>query len=263
MRRSGGGARPTSPAAWRSRHGHRRTLPSRRGIDGAQRHRPDRPRYGCGTPRVFHGKPTSAVGFCAGAVLWALASLQLSEFSPMRMVLGAGVVAVYRGADRKRELVGAPQGLHDPGWPAIAIPMPWPRADAADHRRRCRAPGATPLATPDRRLHHRARALRRRYRVHHLPDGVRAHREGAQDSGRDRSAHRAVQPARFFRTVWAHDRAREAGVGRRSRLLLFDIDHFKSVNDRLVIRPVTILKLFANVLLHALRDRRYCRPDRR
>ena len=192
--------------------------------------------------RVFHGNPTSADGVSAGAVLWALASLQLSEFSPLRMVLGAGVVAVY-AVLTANELWSERRKAYKTRWPAIGVipalhglvlMLPIIVGDVVRPAGHALGNAWIAAFTIELVLY----AVGTVFIICLMVS--EAHREGAQDSGRDRSAHRAVQPARFFRTVRAHgDRsARLALVGRSRCCCSTSITSSRSTTAS-VIRPVT------------------------
>ena len=73
--------------------------------------------------RVFHGKRSSRIGFCGGAVLFALGGLQLGEGSPLRLLLGAGIVAAYAVLTAD-ELWSDRRKAYKSRWPAIAVPRP-------------------------------------------------------------------------------------------------------------------------------------------
>jgi diguanylate cyclase (GGDEF)-like protein len=203
---------------------------------------------------VFHGKPTRAVGFCAGAVLWALASLQFSEFSPLRMLLGAGIVATY-AVLTANELWSERRKTYKNRWPAIAIPvlhglvlmLPIIVGDVV--RPAGRALGTAWIAafTIELVLY----AVGTVFIIFLMVSDrtVKAHKTAASIDPLTGLFNR-----RGFSELCGRMIEREAGVGRPVSVLLFDLDQFKSVNDRFG-HPAgdEILKLFANVLLHALR----------
>src|SRR5437588_3857104 len=72
--------------------------------------------------RVFHGRRTSPIAYCGGALLWALAGLPLGEGSSLRMLLGAAIVAAY-AVLTANELWSERRKTYGSRWPAIAIPM--------------------------------------------------------------------------------------------------------------------------------------------
>ena len=79
-----------------------------------------------------------------------------------------------------------------------------------------------------------------------------------QGGGVDRSADRNVQPPRLSEAT-ARMIEREANAGRPVTVMIFDIDHFKSINDRFG-HPAgdEMLKLFATIVTNSLRISDLC-----
>ena len=161
--------------------------------------------------RVFHGRKSNWPGIVLGALAWVAAiTTLLPQDAALRMTIGAGIVAVY-AALTANELWSERRRKLQQRWPAVAVPVlhgfvlmlpillgDFLRVDDEDF-------GDQHLG---HRLCHRARALRRRHRLHHLHAGVGAHCERPQDGGLDRSFDRNVQPPRICGGDLAHDRAR-------------------------------------------------------
>src|SRR5207244_7592788 len=72
--------------------------------------------------RVFHGKRTSAVAFCAGAALWALASAPFVDSLSLQLFLGAAIVAAY-AVLTANELWSERRKAYKSRWPAVAVPV--------------------------------------------------------------------------------------------------------------------------------------------
>jgi diguanylate cyclase (GGDEF)-like protein len=204
--------------------------------------------------RVFHGKRTSAIGICGGAVLFALASLQLAEGSPLRLYLGAGIVAAY-AALTASELWWERRKVYQSRWPMIAIPvlhglvlmLPIIVGDFLRPEGRALGPSWIAAFTIELALY----AVGTVFIIFLIVSerAVTAHKAAA-----------AVDPLtslfnrRGFSDLSGRMIEREAGLGRPISVLIFDLDHFKSVNDRFGHQAGDeILKLFARILVHTLR----------
>jgi diguanylate cyclase (GGDEF)-like protein len=204
--------------------------------------------------RVFHGKRTSSIGFCAGAVLWALTSLQLSEASPLRMLLGAGIVAGY-AVLTANELWSERRKTYKNRWPAIAIPvlhglvlmLPIIVGDLVRPAEGALGHAWVAAFAIELVLY----AVGTVFIIFLMVSErtVKAHKTAASIDPLTELFNR-----RGFSELCARMIEREAIVSRPVSVLLFDIDHFKSVNDRFG-HPAgdEILKLFANIILHTLR----------
>jgi diguanylate cyclase (GGDEF)-like protein len=204
--------------------------------------------------RVFHGKPTSGIGFCAGGVLWGLTSLQLGESSPLHTLVGAGVVVVY-AVLTANELWSERRKAYKNRWPAIAIPvlhglvlmLPIIIGDLVRPADRALGNAWIAAFTIELVLY----AVGTVFIIFLMVSErtVTAHKTAASIDHLTELFNR-----RGFSELCGRMIEREADVGRPVSVLLFDIDHFKSVNDRFG-HPAgdEILKLFANVLLHTLR----------
>ncbi len=204
--------------------------------------------------RVFHGKPTSPIGFCGGAVLFALASLQLGEGSALRLYLGAGIVTAY-AALTASELWWERRKIYKSRWPMIAIPvlhglvlmLPIIVGDVLRPDGRELGQSWIAAFTIELALY----AVGTVFIIFLIVSerAVIAHKAAA-----------AVDPLtslfnrRGFSDLSARMIEREAGLGRPVSVLIFDLDHFKSVNDRFGHQAGDeILKLFARILVHTLR----------
>ncbi len=204
--------------------------------------------------RVFHGKPTSPIAFCGGAVLFALGGLQLGEGSPLRMFLGAGIVAAYAVLTAS-ELWSERRKAYKSRWPAVAIPvlhglvLMLPIIVGDFLRPEGRGLGEAWIAafTIELVLY----AVGTVFIIFLIVSErtVTAHKTAASIDPLTELFNR-----RGFSELSARMIEREAGVGRPVSVLIFDIDHFKSVNDRFG-HPAgdEILKLFASILIHTLR----------
>jgi diguanylate cyclase (GGDEF)-like protein len=206
--------------------------------------------------RVFHGRKPNLPGLLLGAVAWVAAAMTLApQGSAMRLTIGAGIVAVY-AALTAAELWSERRKTLQKRWPAVAVPV----------------------------LHGFVLML-----PILLGDLLRPHGEGFSDSiwvtvfsielvlyavgtvfvifmlvsERTVTAHKtaaSMDPLtgmlnrRGFAEATSRVIEREANAGRPATVLIFDIDHFKSINDRFG-HPAgdEILKLFATIVLSTLR----------
>ena len=206
--------------------------------------------------RVFHGKSTSAIGFCAGALLWSVVGLQLGETSSLRMLLGTGLVAAY-AALTANELWSERRKAYKRRWPAVAVPalhglvlmLPIMIGDFLRPVGQSQGIGGGWIAAFAIELV--LYSVGTVFIIFMLVSErtVTAHKTAASVDPLTELFNR-----RGFSELCGRMIEREAGVGRPVSVLIFDIDHFKSVNDRFG-HPVgdEILRLFANVLVQTLR----------
>jgi diguanylate cyclase (GGDEF)-like protein len=206
--------------------------------------------------RVFHGKETSAIAFCGGAMLWALLGLPLGDTSVLRMFLGGGIVAAYAVLTAD-ELWSERRKAYKRRWPAIAIPMlhglvlmlPLIIGSALRPADQALTIGSAWVATFAIELV--LYAVGTVFIIFMLVSErtVSAHKTAASIDPLTELFNR-----RGFSELGSRMIDREAGAGRPVSVLIFDIDHFKSVNDRFGhAAGDEILKLFARVLVHTLR----------
>jgi diguanylate cyclase (GGDEF)-like protein len=204
--------------------------------------------------RVFHGKPTSPIAFCGGAALFALGGLQLGEGSPLRLYLGAGIVAAYAVLTAS-ELWSERRKAYKSRWPAVAVPvlhglvLMLPIVVGDFLRPEGRELGQAWIAafTIELVLY----AVGTVFIIFLIVSErtVTAHKTAASIDPLTELFNR-----RGFSELSARMIEREAGIGRPVSVLIFDIDHFKSVNDRFGHQAGDeVLKLFARILIHTLR----------
>jgi diguanylate cyclase (GGDEF)-like protein len=206
--------------------------------------------------RVFHGRKPSLPGLLIGAIAWVAAVMALApQASAMRMTIGAGIVAVYAALTAAELWSERRKTLHK-RWPAVAVPV----------------------------LHGFVLML-----PILLGGLLRPHDEGFSSSiwvtvfavelvlyavgtvfvifmlvsERTVTAHKtaaSMDPLtgmlnrRGFAEATSRVIEREANAGRPATVLIFDIDHFKSINDRFGhAAGDEVLRLFATIVLNTLR----------
>src|SRR5487761_2040143 len=206
--------------------------------------------------RVFHGRKPNLPGLVLGAITWIAAVMTLApEASAMRMTIGAGIVAVY-AALTAAELWTERRRTLQRRWPAIVVPV---------------LHGFVlmlPILLGDL-LHPHDDAFGSSIWVKAFAIEVVLYAVGTVFvifmlvSERAVTVHKtaaSVDPLtgmfnrRGFAEACSRVIEREANGGRPVTALIFDIDHFKSINDRFG-HPAgdEILKLFSAVVVNNLR----------
>jgi diguanylate cyclase (GGDEF)-like protein len=205
--------------------------------------------------RVFHGRAPSIAGLVAGAVVWVAAILLIHPFSDeSRMTLGAAIVAVY-AALTATELWRERRKSLRSRWPAIIVPMLHGMVLMM------------PILISDL-LHPQGGGLSGLW-VGAFAVELVLYAVGTVFiifmlvSERTVSTHKlaaSVDPLtgllnrRGFSEATARMIEREAKAGRAITVMIFDIDHFKSVNDTYGhAAGDEILKVFANIVVNTLR----------
>lgn len=207
--------------------------------------------------RVFHGRKPSLPGLVLGAIAWIAAVMMLEpEATAMRMTIGAGIIAVYMvltaaelWSERRRTL--------QKRWPAIAVPvlhgfvlmLPILLADLLRPHDDPAFTGSIWVAVFSIELV--LYAVGTAFVIFMLVSerAVTAHKTAASTDPLTGMFNR-----RGFAEACSRVIEREANAGRPVTVLIFDIDHFKSINDRFG-HPAgdEILKLFAAVVISGLR----------
>jgi diguanylate cyclase (GGDEF)-like protein len=207
--------------------------------------------------RLFHGRKPNLPGLILGALVWIAAVMTLgAEFSAMRMTIGAGIVAVY-AALTATELWTERRRTLQKRWLAIAVPvlhgfvlmLPILLGDVL-HPNDGGAFGSSIWVTvfaTELFLY----AIGTVFVIFMLVSdrAVTVHRTAASVDPLSGMFNR-----RGFSEACARVIEREAKAGRPVTVLIFDIDHFKSINDRFG-HPAgdEILKLFSAVVVNNLR----------
>ncbi len=206
--------------------------------------------------RVFHGRTPNLPGLFLGAIAWVAAAMTLApEAAAMRLTIGAGIVAVY-AALTAAELWSERRRTMQARWPAIAVPVAHGFALML------------PILLGDL-LHPHGGIFSGSIWVTMFSVELMLYAIGTVFvifilvSERTVTVHKtaaSMDPLtgmfnrRGFAEATSRVIEREAKAGRPVTVLIFDIDHFKSINDRFG-HPAgdEILKLFAAVVINSLR----------
>jgi diguanylate cyclase (GGDEF)-like protein len=206
--------------------------------------------------RVFHGRKPNLPGLVLGAMAWIAAVATLpAQASTMRLTIGAGIVAIYAALtatelwyERRRTLQGR--------WPAVVVPvmhgfvlmLPILLGNFL-HPRDASFSGSIWVTVFSIELV--LYAVGTVFVIFMLVSErtVTAHKTAASIDPLTGMLNR-----RGFAEACARVIEREAHAGRPATAMIFDIDHFKSINDRFG-HPAgdEILKLFAAVVVNSLR----------
>lgn len=206
--------------------------------------------------RLFHGRKPNLPGLCLGALVWIATVMTLPPSAmALRLTIGAGIVAIY-AALTATELWSERRRTLQKRWPAVAVPV---------------LHGFVlmlPILLGDL-LHPDGQPFDASIWVTVFAIELVLYAVGTVFlifmlvSERTVTAHKtaaSVDPLtgmfnrRGFAEACARVIEREANGGRPVTVLIFDIDHFKSINDRFG-HPAgdEILKLFSAVVVNNLR----------
>ncbi|WP_024575255.1 MULTISPECIES: GGDEF domain-containing protein [unclassified Afipia] len=206
--------------------------------------------------RAFHGRPANLIGVIAGPVLWIAAVVALDPIDPeLRMIIGAAIVAAY-AALTAGELWRERRKSLRARWPAIFVPLLhgvvlmlpillgdlYRSADATIMAQVWVAAFAAELVIY---------AVGTVFIIVMLVSErtVSAHKTAASIDPLTGLLNR-----RGFSEATSRMIEREAKAGRPVTVMIFDIDHFKSVNDRFGhATGDDVLQVFANVVVASLR----------
>jgi diguanylate cyclase (GGDEF)-like protein len=206
--------------------------------------------------RVFHGRKPNLPGLFLGAIAWIAAAMTLApEAAAMHLTIGAGIVAVY-AALTAAELWSERRRTMQARWPAIAVPVAhgfalmlpillgnllYPDGSVF--------PGNiwVTIFSVELMLY----AIGTVFVIFILVSErtVTVHKTAASMDPLTGMFNR-----RGFAEATSRVIEREATAGRPVTVLIFDIDHFKTINDRFG-HPAgdEILKLFAAIVINSLR----------
>ena len=206
--------------------------------------------------RVFHGRDANWPGLVIGALAWIAAVMTLApEASALRMTIGAGIVAIYAGLTAS-ELWTERRRTLQKRWPAVVVPvlhgavlmLPILLGDFL--RPQDEAFGSSIWVTIFS-IELVLYAVGTVFVIFMLVSdrAVTVHKTAASMDPLTGMFNR-----RGFSEATSRVIEREATAGRPVTVLIFDIDHFKSINDRFG-HPAgdEILKLFSTIVLNTLR----------
>ena len=206
--------------------------------------------------RVFHGRKPNLPGLVLGAVAWVGAVLLLPPAdSVLRLTIGAAIIAIYAGLTAA-ELWSERRRAMQRNWLAIVVPvmhgcvLMLPILLGAFLRQHDEAFSSSiwvKVFSVELVLY----AIGTVFVIFMLVSdrAVTAHKTAASMDPLTGMFNR-----RGFAEASARVIEREAGAGRPVTVMIFDIDHFKSINDRFG-HPAgdEILKLFSTIVMNNLR----------
>jgi diguanylate cyclase (GGDEF)-like protein len=206
--------------------------------------------------RVFHGRKPNLPGLVLGAIAWVAAVMTLAPAdSALRMTIGAGIVAIY-AALTASELWTERRRTLQKRWPAFVVPalhglvlmLPILLGDFL-RPQDAAFPGSIWMTVFSVELV--LYAVGTVFVIFMLVSErvVTVHKTAASMDPLTGMFNR-----RGFSEATARVIEREASAGRPVTVLIFDIDHFKSINDRFG-HPAgdEILKLFSTIVINTLR----------
>jgi diguanylate cyclase (GGDEF)-like protein len=206
--------------------------------------------------RVFHGRKPNLPGLALGSLAWIVTVMTLPpQASALRMTIGAGIVAIYATLTAA-ELWSERRKNLQKRWPAIVVPvmhgfvlmLPILLGDLL-RPQDDRFSGSVWVTAFSIELV--LYAVGTVFVIFMLVSErtVSAHKRAASIDPLTGMFNR-----RGFAEATSRVIEREASAGRPVTVLIFDIDHFKSINDRFG-HPAgdEILKLFAAIVVNTLR----------
>jgi diguanylate cyclase (GGDEF)-like protein len=206
--------------------------------------------------RVFHGRKPSLAGLVLGAMAWVAAVMFLGpEASVLRMTIGAAIVAIYAAltaaqlwSERRKTLQKRWLAIMVPVMHGFALTLPILLGNLlSPHDDKFFASTWLTVFSVELVLY----AVGTVFVIFMLVSerAVTVHKAAASVDPLTGMFNR-----RGFAEATARVIEREAKAGRPVTVLIFDIDHFKSINDRFG-HPAgdEILKLFAIVVINTLR----------
>ena len=206
--------------------------------------------------RVFHGRKPNLPGLLLGAIAWVATVVTLPpEATAMRITIGAGIVALY-AVLTATELWSDRRKAQQRRWPAIAVPvlhgfvlmLPILLGDLFRTQGDMSAGSIWVTVFSIELVLYAVGTV---FVIFMLVSErtVTAHKTAASMDPLTGMFNR-----RGFAEATSRVIEREASAGRPVTVMIFDIDHFKSINDRFG-HPAgdEILKLFATVVINSLR----------
>jgi diguanylate cyclase (GGDEF)-like protein len=210
--------------------------------------------------RVFHGRQPSWAGLFLGAIAWVAAVVSVApDAVALRMTIGAAIVATYAGLTAA-ELWSERRKALQKRWPTIIVPLlhgfvlmlPILLGDLL----RTGGGGFANVWVTAFTINLVIYAVGTVFIIFMLVSErtVRAHKTAASVDPLTGMFNR-----RGFAEATSRMIAREATAGRPVTVMIFDIDHFKSINDRFG-HPAgdEVLKVFAQVVTSTLRITDLC-----